>query len=149
MCVCARYFCVNITLHNIHNIVCRFCLCSMTLGSSKQNLPKWCLRPALSWAAKSKMKRSVPEQMQTWEVLPLEKDNPSLSHILTRAERRAPRPQTSITTRASRSTDTRYNLPAKATPKVYSDFLIHHNSDARATLRLVSTRGKGIQTQPS
>jgi len=51
----------------------------MTLGSSKQNLPKWCLRPALSWAAKSKMKRSVPEQMQTWEVLPLEKDNPSLN----------------------------------------------------------------------
>ena len=69
-------------------------------------------------------------------------DSPAVSHDKT-SERTVPAPQTNNTTKASTSTEARYNLRANPTPKRYSDFLMHRFSDVRAALKPLSTRGEG------
>ena len=56
-------------------------------------------------------------------------------------------PQTNNTTKASRSTDTRYNRRINPTPGRYSDFLFPQFTDGCAALRRFSTRAESTQTQ--
>ena len=85
----------------------------------------------------------VPESDQMYR-----KDSHIVSHNNARRMTNT-QAQTIITTRTSRSTETRYKIQASPTPKKLTEFLIHQIGETRETLRPIGTQGDGTKTYSS